>query len=376
MRHIVPTPSCLDPELLCKYLLDCLTNCHSISFIFQELQHIFKDKNEDTKSLTNSLNSSLSGSGKKRFMSDKARKGWYYFFNTLAVLGQMAGLAVLCWGNFEFFAGAVKSENNTTTNFVPPEQEGEFINFREVVKFDQSTRNPYHQWLFALCLVLKSMTWWENFIDFDFTACGRVLIPFRSWKVRMHKLRQKTTVFTSLWNIAIILAFPYICFWHFKYFEFDVYVHNSKRKFDYQKAIEFAPAITNGLSAFIGYFVGGLSCKLFMQKPGFSVPLLISTPITALLILVQCFMEDKFIPDFGLYIWHCPEGIKTLFAHPDSIWQLACCGMFWISFLVITAYIWRPKHNPMDRNEKLVPNSYPKRYHPLKFHDLSMNLSI
>jgi hypothetical protein len=308
------------------------------------------------KSLGPSLSYSQASASKKQCLGDSARKGWYYFFNTLALIVQMGGLVVVGWSNFEFFS--VDAQNVTTPSpmsmSMPDEKNDEFIKYREVVNFDESTLHPQGEWLFVLCLALKSLTWWENFIDFDFTACGRVVIPFRSWKVRMHKLRQKATVFTSLWNIGIILAFPYIFSWHFEHFSFEIYIPNAQRTTNYQRAVEFAPVLTNAFSAFIGYFFGALACKLFMQKSGFSVPILLSTPLTVMLIMVQCSVGHQFIPDFGQYIWNCPEGFKgkTSFDYPVSIWQLACCGMFWISSLVIAAYIWRPKHNPMDKNEK------------------------
>ena len=245
------------------------------------------------------------------------------------------------WGDFRF------SASSTATNTTK-----EFVHYRQPDLVGSISGGRYYHWLFPLCLFVKSVTWWENFVDFDLTCGKTTLIPVRRWKVQMHRLRQKATIFTSVWNIGVIFAFPLVAsYCRLAQFDSFNYRISPMELFNSNRLLELAPIIANGLSSFIGFFSGSLACKLAMQKVSFNVPLLLSTPLTIGLILLQC--QYEYIPKFGLYKWHCVEGFSgTELAMPDSAWQLACSGMFWITLLIITCYLWRPRHNPMDRNQK------------------------
>ncbi len=208
-------------------------------------------------------------------------------------------------------------------------------------------------WLMPLTLLVLSFVWWENFVDVSHDAgCERrTRYPLTRWKIELHELRQKATILSSACNLGIILGFPYLVFDHFSY---DIYVKNYMRKTTATYLMEFAPATAQVLGSAVGYYLGSLACKLSMQRLSFSVPLLLSTPVTATLVLLQC-RYYHYLPDFlpGVYVWHCPEQFHSLAEVTfQSTWQFGVCLLWWISQFIVAGYIWWPKQNPMDSTEK------------------------
>ena len=297
---------------------------------------------------SDSFGSDISNAPKKKScLSKKVQLGFFYALNTMALLGQISGLALMGWGKFRF-ASPVAAMNSTNGTG----ESGNWLHFHDPVNADPTPGRQYYHWLFPLCLFIKSVTWWENFVDFDLKCGTTTVAPLRKWKVLMHKLRQKAMIFTSLWNIGIVFTFPliasYLGLTQFASFKYRIKAMDSPFS---TQIVKRAPVLANGLSPFVGFLFGSLACKLLMQRISYDIPLLLATPLTVGLVVVQC--KYQFIPNFGPFEWYCPEGFReTDFLIPDSVWQLACCGMFWISLVIITCYLWRPKHNPMDKNEK------------------------
>ncbi|XP_061192087.1 chitin synthase chs-2-like [Saccostrea echinata] len=94
----------------------------------------------------------------------------------------------------------------------------------------------------------------------------------------------------------------------------------------------------------MSYF-GGLACKLCMQLFGFTLPIILATPITFGLVLVQQFTE--YLPSY-VYVLVCPESDGDL-----RKFHLLWLGVLWISQLITTAHIWSPRNGRMAKIERL-----------------------
>ena len=212
-------------------------------------------------------------------------------------------------------------------------------------------------WEVVIGLICVSFLFWENFVEKNLVIklCGTlVTIPMAAAKARNHVLRQKTAVLTSVWKSGIILAFPYLFFTSFK---FEIYTDpdGHGREVDLHEALKYhLPAIVMILSALVVYYFAGLACKLKMQRFSFSLPLTLATPVTLLCIFLQCQLHSpdhkRFVPGDS-YSWLCLEEQAFFSSWKTTVWQAACCVAWWVSQLVITAYIWRPMQNRMEKRE-------------------------
>jgi chitin synthase len=203
-------------------------------------------------------------------------------------------------------------------------------------------------WATPLALVFVSFTWWENFVEKNARFCGgRVALRLRSWKVRLHQLKQKTCIISSLWNAGIIVAFPFIVYPNFMY---TIDIENQNKRSHSSIMLYFVAPLSHGLSTFVAYITGLLACKLCMQKFAYNLPLLLATPATTVLVAMQC--KFSFMPVLLDYFWVCPEGFGFKEYNGESIWQYTLLVLFWLSQLVIAGHIWRPRQQNMDKVEK------------------------
>ena len=295
------------------------------------------------------------------------------FAHFVAMTIQMGTTVAMVLGYFEFSQGPSKGDkilpdsrdislvaqaghsSNTTSAEGPNSPVTIYEDYvRHVLHRDLSNQPSVdymqlNRWLIPLALTVLSLTWWENFIDMNLSiCCKKFFIPLRKWKVGMHVLREKSSMLSSVWNTGIILAFPFIVY---EDFQLDIYVFNYKRKSTARYLIDLSPALTQVLASWVGHLLGTLSCRLLMQKTSFNFPLLLAAPVTVVLILLQCVYH--YIPDFGFYVWHCPEWYSSIYDFTmESGWQFALCVLWWVSQFIITGYIWWPMQNPMDRTEK------------------------
>ena len=225
----------------------------------------------------------------------------WYVANFLALITQAASLAILLLSNYETTTAdkAVRSDSylNLSTR-------------RDIlIRAEPESSNNFERWYAPLALVLLSITWWENFIEKDIDIFGRV-IPLKGWKEQMHAWRQKTTFFISIWNIVIVIVFPYLVFSPFK---MEIVVTNYLRKDNVQLSTNLAPLFVQIFTTVGGFYMGNLSCKLCMQIVTYNLPLLLTTPVTLAMIALQCKFE--LIPIFGspYVFWNCPEFVAVNF---------------------------------------------------------------
>ena len=312
---------------------------HTLRVIFtQEFTQSGVPANDDRKSFSESVSTR-----KEQCISHQTKRVFYYLLNVMALLCQAGGIVFVGMMNVEFTNSYNASLNETV--------ETSNIHFRS---FDRSNKpSTESQWLFPLVLLLKSLTWWENFIDSNLKFKDYVLIPFREWKVRMYKVRQKSTAIVCLWNCAIIIVFPLVA----KFLpssslaDFNYALPATNGVDSFSTITLLSVPLANLFSGIVGFWVGALVCKLLMQKICFNLPLMIGTPLTGGLVIFLCKRETNILKH--TYSWQCLENFSVISNNLNDLsWQLVCFALFWLSLLIVVCYLWRPKENPMDRTEK------------------------
>lgn len=268
----------------------------------------------------------------KSCLSDGGWRKLWYIGNASAALVQLAAIVALSCGGFGI------NDFQTSLNG--------FLNGR----YYRLLPSPWlmrRWWVIPLALVFVSLTWWENFVEKNLKIFGGLTIPLKSWKVRLHTLKQKGCIISSLWNAGVIIAFPFIVFPDFM-FKIDVPNQNKRAKSDI--LMQFSVPLAQGLASLFAFLSGSLACKLCMQQVAYSLPLLLSAPMTVVVLVLQC--QYGFIPLITEYFWFCPEGFNASALDSTSIWQYSLFVLWWVSQMMIAGHIWRPRQNNMDRTEK------------------------
>lgn len=111
---------------------------------------------------------------------------------------------------------------------------------------------------------------------------------------------------------------------------------------------EIAVGIAQTLAGAIGYFCASLACKLRMQQVSFCLPIYLATPVVGMLVVLQCNGIMPALPVFGRlqYEFICPVSYSAHYL------QLTASGIFWLSALWLTSYVWFPKAERLAFSEK------------------------
>ncbi|XP_064608019.1 chitin synthase chs-2-like isoform X3 [Liolophura sinensis] len=100
------------------------------------------------------------------------------------------------------------------------------------------------------------------------------------------------------------------------------------------------------------YYFGRLACKLCMQRFSFAAPLCLATPVSVGIIIGVCHFHPEKIQLMGGFLrWVCTEdALKERW----FIWHLGIgFGLWWVSQLWVTRYIWTPKAPRLAFTERL-----------------------
>lgn len=93
----------------------------------------------------------------------------------------------------------------------------------------------------------------------------------------------------------------------------------------------------------LGYF-GSTACTLCMQLIGFSLPLSLTTPISIVVVVLQC--QFEFLPT-GTFVWIGVESDSNMW-----ILHLAWLGVIWLSEIYITSHVWFPGNGRMENIDR------------------------
>lgn len=227
--------------------------------------------------------------------------------------------------------------------------------------------------LVAICPILVSITWWENFVK-QAKSKSRASSDFddkSSWlmrlKLNMRRHRVKVGIFVNLWKIVVtIIVTPCLLFGIFcenkdsciKAFYFQNvkgelrYISNGSmidnRHFG-EECISYFPfmiSLANILSSIICFKLAKAACKILAQKLCFALPVVLSTPVVIGFIL-SLYGQTAGI-SFGqcnlpMPIWKDEEDPTVLFDIIDTYWVVIAAGALgYFSFLLVTNHIWSP----------------------------------
>ncbi|XP_069120489.1 chitin synthase chs-2-like isoform X3 [Argopecten irradians] len=185
----------------------------------------------------------------------------------------------------------------------------------------------------VICLFACSFLCWENF----FEDC-----EFLKQRVKItDKQRPILMIIVSFMKIGVVFVIGVIETSK----EIDTYFNMLPIAFrnTWPKWIFDTNLLVFILSSFIGYHVAYTACKLNMQKFSFSLPLLLTTPITFLVIYLN---SENLLPIVQL------NSLKTKCDFPTD-WQTCIAYVFVPSLYWIGRHIWTPQQERMAKIDSL-----------------------
>ena len=226
------------------------------------------------------------------------------------------------------------------------------------------TNEPRWLWEIPVALICISISYWENFVDGDLSLFG-FTIRFQSWKKYLHHCRPRIYIIASIWKIGAAVAFAKIF-----HPDFDFSLNHSSDTVDGTSLIKqktvIGPDVFNpfefseqtiqhfevygilyiqAISILVMSYCARTACKMCMQIFGFSLPLILSTPVSAAVIVLQCLFQ--FLPTGGVFVWVCQEKDGDLW-----ILHLVWLVVLWLSELFIVSYIWFPNSCRMEKADR------------------------
>lgn len=235
---------------------------------------------------------------------------------------------------------------------------------------------------YVACMILApiftSVYWWENYI-YDGTKTSTGIPKLARY---MRKYRSTLTLYASVWKMIITILIPTAVYGFFcdnlssdcvrtVYFKQDYAVLHSGighidliSTKDFGSCSHYLPLIIATIGALCGgvcFKVGKIACKIMTQIVDYSLPLVLSTPVTLGLILGMYagFITTK---DVGCTLpfpeWaenHSSTEYFEHFIHGYQYWFPVFAGLTgFISLLLVTNHVWSPGNERLQRTDKYV----------------------
>ncbi|CAH1785466.1 unnamed protein product [Owenia fusiformis] len=246
----------------------------------------------------------------------------------------------------------------------------------------KNTGNIKEIWPIPVALFLVSIGWWENFIKLKVSSTGKLGNMLSKIKIDIRRCRSKLYAVASLWKIAVTLGGM------MGVIHYDM-ATNGGLEFHQWFIFGNHEATCKGLSingtggasvgdipnmywlwaaiwlvqfssSFVCYFAAKTASKLLMQEISVALPLLLSTPLTIILIVLGCeqwkrapnFLQE-FMPAFVFR--HCSPlmSFSELFNLARGDGMVMVMIGWWLSQLWITRHIWVPQSQRLAKTEKL-----------------------
>eukprot|EP00106_Octopus_bimaculoides_P003471 XP_014770913.1 PREDICTED: uncharacterized protein LOC106869619 [Octopus bimaculoides] len=270
-------------------------------------------------------------------------------------------------------------------------------------------------WEVPVSLILISVKWWENFVDKSIKIGSREFCV-KEYKDTLYRVRVKAYILVSAWKVGLTFGFafllmPNLSLVHKAFgslFQDEVYnyinttvptpVHSngtlkttgapispftgstvteykstqqktinctnvtdvadvtwilcwSKQEDAWREFMTYLPLIVQIVSSGLCYYFARLACKLCMQRFSFAAPLCLATPVAVGTLLSFYYIKPNNIFTKEFLQWPGME------AEPDKqklIWHMGIgFGLWWVSQLWVTRYIWTPKATRLAFTEKL-----------------------
>ncbi|XP_048256022.1 uncharacterized protein LOC124134072 [Haliotis rufescens] len=200
-------------------------------------------------------------------------------------------------------------------------------------------------WQLPVSLVLVSIGWWENFLCGDWSIFGKVKVSFKQWRSVLHEVRETTYFLVGPLKIGLaILLARFLTKGNFVLPMTDEDVEDKS----VHHLTSYSLMYLQIGSGIVVTYLAGMACKLHMQKTAFALPLLLSTPISLMLVYLQ--YRFHFLPsNWHVGAWCFPEEFKDMALYIP----LGCAGILWISYCFIVSHVWFPECERMAKIEKL-----------------------
>lgn len=234
--------------------------------------------------------------------------------------------------------------------------------------------------LLPVALALTSIGWWENYVSENttFVVLGESI---RSLKKDINRCRVILTTVSSFWSLIATLAYITVYFAlrnqecvEVLYFQraeapgcFGANSTNvmTSAQIDVQMGENpFWIAIVQVLSAGLCYTFVKTACKIMLQHISFSLPLVLVTPVTFLILAGLCFQWHSVVDYFydlsimpSLLFWHCDasrgnSSFVDFTASYTSDYYMPIVVAWWLSLVWLTWHVWKPKMERLAKTEK------------------------
>ncbi|XP_014664502.1 PREDICTED: uncharacterized protein LOC106806877 [Priapulus caudatus] len=215
-------------------------------------------------------------------------------------------------------------------------------------------------------LICISLSYWETFVS-EASAIP-ILSQLGKTRNEMRGARHKTYFLVNVWKIVAGLGIT----------AFFAGVAGApggaKSIFGDIPAVVVYTTIVQGAASLLGYATVRLVCKIKIQLFSFSLPIVLSTLATVVLLCVRCFFRDPIVsllPATEEFYWNCPdkEGSKNvtyIMEYYGWMWFFWVASQFWI-----TSHIWTPCIERLAKSNKIFVRPF---YCSLLF-DVGMQLN-
>ncbi|KAL4229437.1 chitin synthase I [Mactra antiquata] len=232
--------------------------------------------------------------------------------------------------------------------------------FSEVSLVDKSDAYTI---FFVLSMVFMSFSWWENFVDDRF--CGNTS-PRSCWKQTVLKLkfdlqesRPVISTLTSLIKIGVTILMSYLTkgFLEVNTEDDEKYIAGISMSDVFSKLgdmdlTENTSILVLTLCTFVGHYVGYTACKLKLQRFSFNIPLLLSTPVAVIILVLEC-------SDIDILGVFTDEYRECSISSISSIWIQYLYGILvWISLYWLCRHIFYPNIERLAKTERLFINPF------------------
>ncbi|GAB1605132.1 chitin synthase chs-2-like, partial [Argonauta hians] len=323
---------------------------------------------------------------------DKRRKIITIIFDFFAVLMQLTAIVVALTS----MSTSCKQDKHHTTQA------------SNVVGIDngkngakQTTDIPAPQtWEIPVALILISVKWWENFFDKSIKI-GRREFCVKEYKDSLYRVRVKAYILVSAWKIGLTFGFAFLLIPNLSLVSkaFGTLLHKevynctnttlpavttlsflqstvtTNNTFQHRtincsdpadatngccqgthedpwwEFMTYLPLIIQIVSSGLCYYLARLACKLCMQRFSFAAPLCLVTPVAVGTLLAFYYLGlDNFLTEAFLQ----SPSMDVESDRQKLIWHIGIgFGLWWVSQLWVTRYIWTPKAPRLAFTEKL-----------------------
>jgi chitin synthase len=218
----------------------------------------------------------------------------------------------------------------------------------ETVNLDHDAVNISKEWQITtvkgckivLSLLLTSVVWWENFVD-KINGTGKMKQFLLKTKYQIDESRSYIYIFVSVSKIATSVVATQLLAEN----SFTVYSQEFWGALSNQNLTDYTDILCLIGSAFLGYYIAYIACKLKMQIFSFSLPCLLSTPLSVVLLTMYCQNDDDFLSNV-LSFESTPERHTPIY---NPWYHVTMTSLWLLSLYWVAQHIWFPREERLAK---------------------------